>query len=99
MKKCHILIKSYFILIICITYFWIIKCDGSDPDLRCPSENCQSDGFECKSKEGKFCNTNCKPNYGTSYCYYCETVSPYYYIDTSSCRHSSCSGGKVIIKS
>lgn len=89
MQKCQWLIKTFFILIICIDSIFYINCQ-----IECSSDNCISDGFSCTNKDTiNICNPNCKPKFGdTANCYDCSAVtSDYYYINNDS--PPACSAG------
>ena len=87
MTKIKRKLKIYLVIIVLNLLFNIIYSDTN-----CKLDDCISNGFECSSIDGKTCNSQCRPKYGSEECIFCSSINrnDFYTIDDDS---SSCSKG------
>ena len=74
--------RIYFLFLINLSLISFSK------NAECDDMRCRRDGFQCKSKVGESCSSNCKPNIFSQACYDCGDQN-YYQIDESS---KACTG-------
>ena len=76
-----------FFLMLCFKYSKCIDCSV------CHS----SDGISCIDSSNAPCDSNCKPKYGTIYCYDCSSIitGKYYTISSDNCLNQ-CQGDKIL---